>query len=273
MITVITFNAKPLTCYASMHQKSFLNVTWLTMAFNFNLQAPIAIPPAQLTFNLRDASQLRPSTVDLTINQIKRWRMDISSFRDFNDYLSTLKSNYKKNYLNTIKAYQAYGAEIRIIDGDWSEHASTVYQLYRNVAKRNRSQLYDRRYFNEIAKINAYKLISVWHANVMVSVLVIFDEQPVYHSMLCGFDYVHSRNLFAYSLVHYELIRLAIATTQHTTVDIGITANIAKAMMNFKAIPVCMDITARNPLLKLTLKLTQHLYHYYVNRVCALFRA
>jgi hypothetical protein len=68
--------------------------------------------------------------------------------------------------------------------------------------------------------------------------------------MLCGFDYEHSKNMNAYSLMHYELIRIAITTTKHGIVDVGITADKAKSMMNFKPVSVCMDIQAGNYLLK-----------------------
>lgn len=258
---MIAFNATPLNYYSSLHHKSFLKIPYLTMAFNFNLQVPIQSPRAQLLFHLRDAALPRPDNVDFSIRNIMRWRMDISGFKNFDDYVATLKSNHKRNYVRTYKVFKEYGASITLVEGNWCEYAETVYQLYRNIAVRRKSQLYDLNFFRNIAAIDAYKLICVWHQNKMVAVLVIFDEEPVYHSMLCGFDYNHSGKIFAYSLIHFELIRLAITTGKHHTIDIGITANKAKSVMNFKPVNVCMDISSRNILIKYCLKLIDAIVH------------
>lgn len=246
---MIAFKALPLNNYASLHK-----LFYLSMAFNFSLQSIFQPPKAQMIFNLRDADTTKPANTAISIKNIHRWRMSIAGFKNFDDYLKTLKSNYKKNYLNTCKAALNYGVNITVIDGDWSEHANTVYQLYRNVARRRKSQLYDLKFFQAIAKMPTYQLIAVWHANKMISVLIILDEAPVYHSMLVGFDYEHSRHIYAYSLIHYELIKLAIATQKHTVIDVGITAGTAKAMMNFKPVPVCMDIYVKNRLLRFALR-------------------
>ena len=43
------------------------------------------------------------------------------------------------------------------------------------------------------------------------------NEEPVFHSMLCGLDYEHSKETRAYSFMHYEIIRLAIEAKKYST--------------------------------------------------------
>jgi hypothetical protein len=83
--------------------------------------------------------------------------------------------------------------------------------------------------------------------------------------MLCCFDYQHSKQIYAYSLLHYELIRLAINAKHYTTIDVGITANQSKSMMNFKPIPSCMDIRAKNIVLKTLLQLFSRFFTTTIN--------
>ncbi len=261
---MIAFNAVPLEGYSSLHKLPIFKLLGLntritpkiSLTFNFNLQLSLQQKPnSQLQLNLRDEQFARPGTVDFSIENIKRWRMAIGEFKSMNDYVASLKSNYKKNYLNTQKAFTAYGATMTFLDSDWSEHVDRVYQLYLNVANRRGAQLYDLDFFRYIAKTQGYHLLCVWHEGVMISMLIVFDEAPVYHSMLVGFDYEHSKHIYAYSLIHYDLIKRAIASGKHQYIDVGITANKAKSMMNFKPVSVSMDVSAKNIVLKYLLRL------------------
>lgn len=271
---MIAFDAVPLEGYSSLHQLPIFKLLgWntritpkISLAFNFNLQLSLQHKPnSQFNLNLRDAQFEKPDVVDFSIENIKRWRMSISEFKSMNDYIASLKSNYKKNYHNTQKAFAAYGASMTYIEDDWSEHAETVYQLYLNVANRRGAQLYDLNFFRYIAKTNGYQLLCVWREGVMISMLIVFDEAPVYHSMLVGFDYVHSKNIFAYSLIHYELIKRAIESGKHKFIDVGITANKAKSMMNFKPVTVNMDISAKNIIIKYILRFARYFIRARIN--------
>lgn len=254
---MINFKAVPLEKYSSLHKISFFGLK-LSLSLNCNLQTSIH-SGAQLSLNLRDADTKQADTVDFSINQLQRWRMNIANFKSFTDYLQTLKSNHAKNYKKTQNLFERSGAKISLITGDWSQVAEKVYQLYLNVAKRHQSQLYDLSYFKAIAKIREYQLICIFNQDEMISVLIILDEEPVYHSMLVGFDYVHSKKINAYSLLHYEFIRLSIATGKHSKVDAGITASKAKSMLQFMPINSCMDISAKNYLAKKILRLISKL--------------
>lgn len=256
---MIAFHARPLEGYSSLHRLPIIKLFGvnnrfsprLSLTFNFNLQSILQQKPtSQLALSLRDEQFSKPANVDFSIKHIKRWRMSITEFKTFDDYVASLKSNYKKNYLNTQKAYASYGASMTFYAGDWSEQVEVVYQLYLNVAKRRGAQLYDLDFFRYIAKTSGYQLLCVWHQDIMISMLILFDEAPVYHSMLVGFDYEHSKNIHAYSLIHYELIKRAIASGKHSVIDVGITADKAKAMMNFKPVNVSMDVSAKNILVK-----------------------
>lgn len=261
---MISFTAHPLDKYSSQHHISLFSLLGinaykslsLTMAFNFNLTSSFKnIPKTQLTFHLRDENSKQIDTADFCINNFKRWRLSIAEYESFENYIQKLKSNHKKNYHKSQKIFLEYGATINFINGDWSEYADAAYELYVNVAKRHGSKLYDLSFFRKIAKIDGYNLICIWHRNSLISVLVIFDEEPVYHSMVCGFDYEHSKNIYAYSILHYELIRIAIAERKYSMVDAGITGDKAKSMMNFKPINSCMDVNAKNFILKRILRL------------------
>ena len=271
---MILFTAIPLHKYSSSHKLSIPSLfgfktsipPHLSIAFNFNFQmSPQDLPDVQLTINLRESDSRPDEEADFCIHHLTRWRLPITHCETFEDYLQALKSNHLRNYRKTQRAYEKYGATLSFIEGDWSEHAETVYQLYLNVAKRHGSQLYDLIFFRLIATRAEYKLICAWRQNKLISVLIVVDEKPVYHSMLCGFDYEHSKHIYAYSLLHYELIRIAITATQYTIVEAGITANKAKSMMNFSPVISCMDVRAKNIVLKTMLRFFSYFFSTTIN--------
>lgn len=259
----ITFKARLLDKYSSFHRISTLNLLGmkserfpLKVIFNFNLHTPIPDHTRpHITMSVCDADVTPDKKkFDFCINNLTRWRLDISSYESFDAFLASLSQSRKKKYQQTQKACQEYGATLSVIEGDWSQHAETVFNLYFKVAKKYGGVLYDLDFFHEIAKDPKYQLMCVWYKDAIVSALVMIDEQPVFHSMVCALDYVHSQQTRAYSLIHYEIIRLAIEAKKYTTVDIGMTGDTLKAIMGYKPVPVRMEVTAENYFLKTILR-------------------
>ncbi len=259
------YNALPLEKYSSLHKISILSLVGikkitlppsLTMAFHFNLQTPSKLnPEAQLTFALRDSASLASGNPDFCIHNLLRWRLNVTQYDSFENYLQQTKRTHFRNYHKTQKTFVKYGATLSWIEHDWSEYVDAFYQLYLNVASKHGSQLYDLSFFRTIAKLSEYKLLCIWFNGVLISALVMIDEGSVFHSMVCGLDYDHSKKAHAYSIMHYEFIRFAIEAKKYTCVDIGITADKAKALLDFQPVSSCMDIYAKNSILKGLLRL------------------
>lgn len=252
--------ASPLEMYSSLHELSLagllgLHHDWLHKHFflqlSFNVKTPLQIDPrACVTMHVRRSDQ--PSSMphpSFTITQLKRWRLDISTYSSFEDYYSSLIRWHRCNYLNSQKNFKKYGCEVSIIEGDWSEYAETVYRLYSNVAEKHYNRLYELNFFQIAAKRDDYKLICAWFEGEMIGMFVLQEELPTLHSICCGFQYVHSSKCYAYSWLHYELIRYAIETKKYHTVDVGMTADESKRMIGFKPISCCMDVYAKSSIL------------------------
>lgn len=261
---MITFNAKPLEKYSSLHTISLLTLLGIKSKFSprfsfvlsFNLETPLEPnPPAQLTFHVGDSDKSsKNGNPDFCIAHLIRWRLNISQYSTFTSFLQKMKRKHYLRFTDTQKSFDNYGAKISLIEHDWSQFADTVYQLYSKVAKKHGTQLYDLNFFQSIAKNDGYKLLCVLYNDVLIGALVIVDEQPILHSMCCGLDYDHSKNSRAYSQMHYEFIRLAIESKKYTVADIGITANEAKSMLDFQPISVSMDVWAHNRFLRACLR-------------------
>lgn len=271
----LTFKAVLLKKYSSFHKISILSVMGiktekpphLKVIFNFNLHthAPQMTRP-HLTMNVCDYDANSPGNkFDFCIGNLTRWRLDITPYKSFSEFLESLSQSRKKKYYQTQNAFQEYGATLSVIEGDWSQYAETVYDLYYNVAKKYGGVLYDLDFFHQIAKDPSYKLMCIWYQGSIVSALVMIDEEPVFHSMICCLDYNHSQKTRAYSLIHYEIIRMAIEAKKYTTVDIGMTGDRLKAIMGYKPVSVRMEVTAQNYFIKGMLRLLSRFFTATIN--------
>jgi predicted N-acyltransferase len=256
-----TLSAIPLEKYSSLHKVSLLKLPGINISpaytFIFNLQTtPLPGIRSQLIFSLRDCSAAPIlENPDYCINNLTRWRLNLAAYSSFDDFLQKIKRSHFRKYRETLKTFAHYGTTLSLIEDDWSQHADVVYQLYLKVAKRHGKALYDLNFFRTIAKLKEYKLLCVWREDAIVSALVIIDEEPVLHSMVCCLDYEHSKKCHAYSRMHYELIRLGIESKKYAMIDIGLTADKAKSLMDFQPISSRMDIYAQNVMLKAILRM------------------
>lgn len=262
---MLSFSAEPLEKFSTLHTISLLNVLGIKSKFsfprivivvNFNLQTPLQQnPQALLTFHLRDSDESPISeNPDFCINNLTRWRLNISRYDTFMGYLQKMKCRHYKRFIETQKTFVKYGAKISLIEEDWSPYAEAVYNLYIKVAEKHGTQLYDLNFFCSIAKLKHYKLMCAWYGGSLIGALVIIDEEPIFHSMCCGLDYEHSKKSHTYSQMHYEFIRLAIEAKKYTIADIGPTANETKAMLDFQPVTACMDVYAHNRIIKCFLR-------------------
>ena len=265
---MLTFEAIPIEKYASKHKVpllSLLNIKMhyspqINVAFNFSLLPINQMLNSQLLFTARDTNNAStPVTSDFCIKNITRWRVNLSGYDSFTDYIQThLNCRLQRKYEKTQSAFSDYGATFSLIEGDWSDYAEAVYHLYLNVAKKHKVLLYDLNYFRLIAKRKEYKLMCFWYNNSLFAALVMLDEEPILHSMLCCLDYNHSKLTHVYSKMHYEIIRLAIESKKHSIVDIGFTADKAKAVMGYHPVSSCIDISSQNRLIKFFLRFSSH---------------
>lgn len=247
--------SKPLENYSSLHEVSpmgmlGINIPWkwahVLMQISFNLHTPLTIyPQAYLTFHTRDSNQPSSGIPNYSITNIKRWRMDVSLFKTGDDYFNKIKRWHRCNYIKSEKIFKEYGCTTSLVEGDWSEHADTIYSLYANVANRYGDWLYNRTFFQEIAKRPDYKLLCAWYDGKIIGAFVLQEEQTTLHSTCCCLDYFHSSNSYAYTWMHYALINECIAKQKYANIDVGITADEAKKAIGFVPIQSNMDIYSR----------------------------
>lgn len=249
--------AFPLENYSSLHELSplgflGLNIPWSKMhffvQFSFNLHTPLKFhPDAYLTFQTLDADQPSSPQCCYSITQFKRWRLNIASYSTFEEYLNSQIRWHRCNYEKSQKIFKNYGASVTF-ENDWTKHVDAVYRLYVNVAQKYSDKLYDLNFFKAAAQRPDYKLICAWFEGHLIGLFVLQEELPTLHSICCGFDYDHSSKCYAYSWLHYELIRWAIDSKKYQDVDIGLTADHSKEMIGFKPISARMDIYAKGPI-------------------------
>lgn len=246
-------SATPLEKYTSIHELSIAgslgwDIKWprkhLFIDVDFNMHIPHRFNPnAFLTLQMLDID--KPPAAEnrcYTITDLTRWRMRVDAYSSFEAYLSSLIRWHRCNYVKSEKTFKNYGCDVTVIDGDWSQYADEAFDLYTNVALRHGDRIYDRNFFHMIAKHEDYKLLCAWLHGKMVGMFVLLEEMPTLHHMCCGFDYVHSSKCYAYSWLHYELIRIAIDSQKYQDVDVGMTADTSKREICFEPIPSRIDV-------------------------------
>lgn len=251
---MVAVTAVPLEKHSSLHKIALTKFfPGMSAAFNFNIlkQSLKQKIQAQLIFQLRDSDiPADPQENDFCITNLRRWRLDVSTYHTFDEFLQKMKPKLYKRYEETQKLFQAYGATLSVIEGDWSQYAETVYKLYLNVAKKNGAQLYDLNFFRLMAEQKDYPLMCIWYKGDLVSAIVMVDEAPIIHSAICALDYEHSKNTRAYTQLHYQIIRLGIESKKYSIVDVGITADKPKSLMSYRPVSSCMDVSSRSFLIK-----------------------
>lgn len=245
--------ATPLEKYSSLHELSFTGLIGLDrflpdkkfyVQFDFNRHTPFQMhPDAYLIFQTQDAD-LPPKHSDCcySITEFNRWRINIGSYDTFQKYLDSLIRWHLCNFKKSEKKFAESGCTVSMVEGDWSQHVDDVYRLYANVAKKHNDKLYDHHFFQLLAKQDDTKLLCAWLNGNMIGVFVLLEELPTLHSICCGLDYEHTSESYAYSWLHYELIRLAIESQKYQFVDVGLTADDSKKLIGFTPVPARMDL-------------------------------
>jgi len=243
----------PLEKYASIHELSLAGLMGFSNAwpdrhffiqFDFNMHTPFQIDPkAYLSFHTQDADKAPAlNGCCYSISEFNRWRLNIEAFSTFDEYLSSLIRWHRCNYSKSEKSFKKMDCEISIISGDWSEYVDAVYRLYTNVARKHGHKLYDRHYFEILAKREDSLLISAWHKGEMIGHFVLIEELPTLHSICCGLDYERSSESYSYSWLHYELVRFAIQAQKYHNIDVGLTADNSKKLIGFVPVLSRMDL-------------------------------
>lgn len=262
--------AAPLENYSSLHEVSLNQILGglikhpqkhFFVQFDFNLHTPLKMhPDAYLVFHLHDDDV--PSKLSegcFSITQLRRWRVDISRFNTFEDFLNSLSKKHFGGFLKSKKKFESNGATVEYMES-WVDHVDEAYALYRHIAKKHGEQLYDIRYFEELAKKNECHLLCAWLEGKMIGMTVLFDELPTLHSMCGGLDYTCSSKCYTYSWLHFEIIRKAIESKKYTSVDVGLTADEAKASIGFKPALSRMDIYSKGRMTRGILKMAARLF-------------
>lgn len=263
--------SNPLERYSSLHELSFWELMGIKSSFlkknffvqfSFNLHTPLILQPnAYLTFHTRDTDKDSAGKYCYTVSNFMRWRVNIAPYRTFEEFINSRIRWNRCNYAKSQKVFNEYGCEVTLLTDDWSKHADVAYQLYENVARRHGDKLYDIHFFREAAKRKDYPLLCAWYQGQMIAHFLLVDEEPTLHSTCCGMDYQHSSKSYAYSWMHYELIRSAIESGKYQSVDVGLTADECKKSIGFEPVISSMDIYSNGLVTRNTLKLASMISH------------
>lgn len=260
--------AIPLRDFSSLHEVSLLGIANISsqwahffMQFDCNINTPMTIhPKAYITFHFRDEGKLLDApNFCYSFTNLKRWRLDISRYRSFEDFIMSSKRWYRCTYEKAAKLFKNYGCSTSIIENDWSEYAKEAYQLYANVASKHGNWIFDLNFFETLAKRGDSKLFCAWYEDKMIAVFVVQPELSVLHSIVCGLDYIHSRPSFCYSWLHYLVIKYGIEK-KYKIIEAGMTEDRSKGAIGFEAIPCSLDIHSKGmivaPILRFISKFT-----------------
>jgi predicted N-acyltransferase len=261
--------AIPLKYYSSLHEFSpsrWMGLSWLFpkkrvwVQFDLNLRTPLSPDnKADIIFRGMDADKPVDANSCFSITKIKRWRLHIAFYASYDSFLDSIDEWHYANYLKSQKAFKEHECTTSFIEGDWSQYADKVYELYCNVAKSHHEQLFDLSYFQKIAT-GGSKLVCAWHGDQMIAMGILVEESSILHCTYCGLDYDHSSKSMAYSWLSFESIRLAIEAKKYEYIDVGLTADAAKRTIGFRSIPMRLDIYAKNRLVRSLLRLIGRYY-------------
>lgn len=255
--------ATPLENYSSLHELSLgglMGLNWPLKHFyvqlNFNLHTPFQIHnDASLIIQVIDDNRA-PEALErcFATKPFNRWRLDITPYGSFEELIYSRIRWSRNNYKKTEKIFNDYGGKVTFIEEDWTHLVPKVYELYRNVAKRHGDKLYDIHFFTKTAKRKDYKLLCAWFEEKLIGMSLLQEELPTLHSTCCGLDYEHSSKSYAYSWMHYQLLRHAMESNKYHNVDIGLTADEFKKMIGFEPVSVRMDIYSKGLITRNLLK-------------------
>ncbi len=252
----------PLKGHSTLNEISFLrlaSIPWPSVKFfvhcNFNIHTPFQPDPrATLSISSRKGTEAPFEAPGLSFYPMQRWSIDLRNYSSFENFLNDMKRWHRCNYNKSKSKFNEFNGTVSYITGDWSEHAEKAYEIYKNVASRHQEQIYDLNFFRIAAKNPNYKLLCAWIEGKMIGVFVLVEELPTLHSILCGLDYTYSKNSYAYSWMHYELIRFAIESKKYENVDIGLSADKAKEQIGFNPTAFYLDFYGHTPLSRFVLK-------------------
>lgn len=264
-------SSKPLESFSSFHEGALCNFFGLKIyrfscEISFNNETALTLkstPTLTIHSHPSDCPTMVPR-VDLLIDHLTQWELDLTLFKSFSDYLAHLNYKHRYNYSRTEKSFSDYGCQVSLIEGDWSAYAEGAYALYHNIASKY-MPIYDLEFFRAIAKLPNYKLICAWFEKKLIGIIVVAEETFTTHSMLCGLDYMHSKKSFAYSKLHYEFIRQAIDTGRFKVADVGVTADHAKKTLGFAPKPAVVEIYAPGIFLSNILRLANLFLKFSIN--------
>jgi predicted N-acyltransferase len=203
--------------------------------------------PEELEFYdcLLDAGYTRLQNLPCARLQV-RWR-------SFEDYLNSMRNQYRYKIRSRMRKFQAKGATIEVIN-DFAPLAAELARLWRNAY--DHATEYRRERLLEDFFVNMSS-----HLGEKASVLMArIDGRPVGFSLLlhddktltqlfCGLDYLWNRECFVYFNMLYEIVAMAISNG-FQDIDFGITTIVPKLDVGAKVVPLHMYMRHLSSLLR-----------------------
>jgi hypothetical protein len=198
----------------------------------------------ELTFfdQLRDAGYRR-------IHNLPCARMEIQ-WQSFDDYLGSMRSEYRYKILTRIKKFQKSGGAIEVLT-DFSSRAEDLARLWRNIydrATEYRREILLRDFFENVdryLKSRSAVIVASIGGQPMGFLLLFLDDETM-TTIFAGLDYSCSKGHAVYFNLFYKAIEVAIRRGVKD-IDFGITTIAPKIELGAVAVPLYMYMKHLSP--------------------------
>lgn len=180
-----------------------------------------------------------------------------NSFSGWDDYLATLRSNYRRRLMIINKP----GQEIRFEKKPCAEFTNEMYQQYLSVYKRSKGKL-EKLNFDFFRYLPGEFILTVCYKNnTIIGWNITLENQNVYYFFLGGIDYKQNKTYSTYLRLLTNIVKEGIEQ-KATIIELGQTAEIAKMRMGGKPETRYMEAHHSNSVLNKLIKTLSPLLEY-----------
>ena len=178
-------------------------------------------------------------------------------FKDWNDYLTSLRSNYRRR----LKQINQENKALRFEKKSCADFTNEMYNQYLEVYKRSSGKL-EKLSFDFFRNLPEEFILTVCYLNeAVIGWNIALENNNIYYFFLGGIDYKQNRTYNTYLRLLSRLIRDGI---EHkvTLIELGQTAEIAKMRMGGKPETLYMEAFHSNRIFNKLLKMSSPLLEY-----------
>ncbi|MGH3049727.1 MAG: GNAT family N-acetyltransferase [Gaiellaceae bacterium] len=169
-------------------------------------------------------------------------------FADFDEYLGSMRSHYRRRARKTIEA--SAHLHVRHIP-DFAEQAPELARLWRLVydrAEELQREILGEEFFRAAAAVDVVSVLALCREDgSLASYALLLDDRPRLHFLYTGFERASGEREAAYFRLLYEIVRHAIEHG-YSSVNLGMTTLAPKFDVGGVPVPLHAWLRHRNPL-------------------------